>query len=278
MKRICHNGLALASLALVALATCATLAHAGDGRTCPGFTPTPIGAVVTTRDFNDCPTSVVTVTNSYPASITVRDDTLDCFGYANRHTWSFTADGTTDVQFENCSLYRFCADVTLSGSGGGEGGLRLSPWWSPHDDGQFMINASSGEIACFGGRLPFATFTGRFGLHYVKGTTIHMEIIYNPHGLSGPSDPATITYNIVYGGTPYSTGPLSFDMGNPTEDPPHGLWGELVPAYAGGYVQCYLGNGVPVEFQGKWENICFDNFPATPTVKSTWGKLKTLYR
>jgi hypothetical protein len=277
MKRICYNGLAVAALAVVALTMCATVVRAGDGRTCPGFTPTPIGALVTTRDYNDCPTSTVTVTNSYPAAVTVRDDTLDCFGFANRHTWSFTTDGATDAQFENCSMYRFCADVTLSGTGGGEGGLRLSPWWTAHNDGQFMINANSGEIACFGGRLPFYSFTGAYGIHYVKGTTVHMEIIYRPGGLM-LGDPGLIQYNLVLGGTPYTSGVLSFDKGNPTEDPPHGLWGALMPHYAGGYMMGYLGQGSNVNFEGKWENICFDNFPATPTRNSTWGRLKSLYR
>jgi hypothetical protein len=277
MKRICHYGLAVTALTLVALTIGADFSRAGDGRTCPGSTPSPIGVLVTTRDYNDCPTSTVTVTNSYPAAVTVFDDTLDCFGFANRHTWSFTTDGTTDAKFENCSMYRFCADVTLSGTGGGEGGLRLSPWWTPHNDGQFMVNANSGEIACFGGRLPFYSFTGAFGLHYVKGTTIHMEIIYNPGNLS-PADKGRVIYNIVYGGTPYTSGPLYFDMGNTAEDPPHGLWGELFPAYAGGYMMGYLGQGSNVNFQGKWENICFDNYPLTPTQKSTWGHIKTLYR
>jgi len=277
MKRVCYNGLAVASFALVALTMCATLVQAGDGRTCPGGTPTPIGAVVTLRDYNDCPSSTITTTNLYPASITVLDQNIDCFGFANRHTWSFSTDGVTDAQFENCSMYRWCADVTLSGTGGGEGGLRLSPWWSPHNDGQYMLNANTGEIACFGGRIPFFSFTGRFGVHYVKGNTVHMEVIYRPGNLS-ISDPGTIQYNLVLGGTPYTSGPLGFDQGNTSEDPPHGLWGELFPAYAGGYMMGYLGQGTSVDFQGKWENICFDNFPATPTQKSTWGHIKTLYR
>jgi hypothetical protein len=275
MKRVCYNGLAVASFALVALTTCATFVHA-DPTTCPGSTPTPIGAVVTERDYDDCPSSTITTTNLYPASITVLDQNIDCFGFANRHTWSFTTDGATDAQFENCSMYRWCADVTLSGTGSGEGGLRLSPWWSPHNDGQYMIN-TGGEIACFGGRIPFFSFTGAFGVHYVKGTTVHMEVIYRPGSLT-ISDPGTIQYNLVIGGTPYTSGPLSFDQANTGEAALHGLWGELFPAFAGGYMMGYLGQGTSVDFQGKWENICFDNYPVTPTQKSTWGHIKTLYR
>jgi hypothetical protein len=277
MKRINYNRLAAATVAAVALTMCATLAHAGDGRTCPGSTPFPNSAVVKTRLFNDCPTSAITVVNSYPVAISILDDSLDCFGFANRHAWSFSTDGTTDVAFENCSQYRWCADVTLSGTGGGEGGLRMSPWFSPDVDGVFMINASSGEIACFGGRVPFYSFTASQGLHYLKGTTVHMEIIYRPNALTAVF-PASLQYNIVIGSSSYTSGPLAFNEGNPSEDPPHGLWGSLYPAFAGGYMQAYVGNGTPVNFVETWANICFDSDPITPVRGSTWGQLKTLYR
>jgi len=277
MKRIRYNGLAVMTLALCAVALCATLAQA-DGRTCPGNTPIPNAAKISLFDYNDCLTSTVTPINAYPADISIDDANDDCFGYANRHTWSFSTDGgATDAQFENCSLYRFCADVTLSGTGDGEGGLRLSSWWSPHDNGQFMANAKTGEVTAFDGRLPFFSFTNAFGLHYVKGTTIHMEIIYNPNGLSA-SDPAYIVYNVTYGGHSYTSGPRYFDSGNLSEAAVHGSFGELFPAYAGGYVQPYVGQGTPVEFKGDWANICFDYVSATPAHSSTWGKLKTLYR
>jgi hypothetical protein len=270
MKRISYIGLAVIVLALGASAAQAQL-------TCPGSTPAANSAVISTRVFNDCPTSVLTVNNSYPAEISILDDTLDCFGGANLHTWSFSTDGLTKAQFENCSLYRFCADVTLSGTGGGEGGLRFSPWWSPDADGKFMINANTGEIACFGGRMPFYTFTVAYGLHYVKGTTVHMEIIYNPGNVSA-TNPAWIIYNLVIGGTHYSSGPRFFDSGNLAEGVLHGLYGELWQAYAGGYVQPTLGQGTPVNFTGDWKNICFDSDPVTPTKTTTWGTLKTLYR
>ena len=40
-----------------------------------------------------------------------------------------------------------------------------------------MISIGGGEIACFGGRLPFYSFTAAYGLHYVPGTAIWMQII-----------------------------------------------------------------------------------------------------
>lgn len=280
MKRIHYSGMAAATLLVLAFTLNATPARARtlDTLSCPGNTPIPNSVKVTTRDYNDCPTSTITVTNAYPALVSVKDDTLDCFGFANRHTWSFSTDGgATDAKFENCSLYRFCADVTLSGTGDGEGGLRLSVWYSPHNSGQFMLNARTGEIAAFDGRLPFYSFTTNYGLHYVKGTTVHMEIIYNPEHLDA-SEPATIIYNLTMGSSSYTSGKIHFNQANPAEGAQHGTWGELWPAYVGGYMMGYLGQGANVNFQGKWENICFDYVAQTPTQRTTWGQLKTLYR
>ena len=229
MKRI-----ALSSLACLTLLT----ALAAQGMA----TPNPTSAVVKTRIFNDCPFSTVTVTNQYPSLISIEDTGLACSGFANLHDWSFSEDGSTEAQFPNNSDFRFSADVTLSGTGIGEGGLRLAPWWSPDADGKFMINATTGEIACFGGRLPFYSFTNAYGLHYVKGDQIHMQITYKPHGLFA-SGPATIEYEITYGGKNYASGELNYDEGNTAENPPHGLWGLLDFGYAGGYFQPNMQSG-----------------------------------
>ncbi|HTO92597.1 MAG TPA: hypothetical protein VMJ70_15810, partial [Candidatus Sulfotelmatobacter sp.] len=240
MQRIRYS---IVLLALAGVLAAASSAYA-DGRVCPGSTPNPNAANVTTRVFNDCPISTLNVTNSYPASIVISDQDLVCFGYANLHTWSFSTDGgATEAQFENCSAYTFCADVAADGNDpNGEIGLRVAPWWSPDADGKFMLNFGTGEIACFGGRLPFYSFTAAYGVHYVRGATVHMAITYI-HNLLNQASPATIQYDLVIGGTPYSSGPLNYDQGNPNEDPPHGQWGELVPTYVGGYFQPQLGQG-----------------------------------
>jgi hypothetical protein len=286
MRRISYS--TLATVVLGAGLLCAAVAFA-DPRTCPGFTPTPppspMGAALFLREFNDCPSSTLSSLNNYPALIQVDDLNVDCIGGANLHSWNFSTDGLTTVTFENCSVYRYCADVTLNstGAGGGEGGLKVSPWWNaPHYavDGRFMINAGSGEIACFGGRLPFYSFTTAYGLHYVKGQTAHMEIVYDPNQLGDPagSPPATITYRIQLPGGPlYSSPPLNFDQGNLSEGPLHGLWGELNAAGVGGYMQ-HGSDGTSKDFHATWRNICFYNDRPVPVNKSTWGSLKTLYR
>ena len=262
MKRIGYTG-----MATVAAMLCAALAFA---------TPAPNSANLETRIFNDCGTSVLVPTNAYPALVSFTD-TMNpaCVGFANLHIWSFSENGGADASlFVNSSHYSFSADVTISGNGEGEGGLRLAPWWF-RGDGRFMINASTGEIACFGGRLPFYTFTGGQGLTYVKGTTVKMEIIYLANGLNIGS-PATIEYKYTDGSGSYSSGALAFDQGNPGEDPPHGLWGALHDATAGGYFQPRANTGT--DLTASWANITFTNLDVVSTQKSSWGRIKSLYR
>jgi len=266
MKRIGYS--ALTALALATLAVSANLASA---------TPIANGAVITTRIYNDCPSSTISTINSFPGTVAINDDSLDCFGFANRHAWSLSSDGgATPIAFDNRDMFTYCATVVISGTTQGEAGLRLSPWWSPDNDGSFNVRTGDGEIACFGGRLPFYSFTGTYGLRYLKGTPIYLQIDYNPHNVSF-LDPATIVYTVRYNSVTYSSGPLAFDHGNPSEDPPHGVWGILTPARAGGHMQALLTPAVKSNLRVDWLNICYDAGP-TPANSTTWGKIKANYR
>jgi len=241
-------------------------------------TPAINSAVVITRVFNDCPGSTLSFVNNYPALISIDDQNVGCIGYANLHVWRFSTDGTTPAAFANGDAFKFSADLLLSGTGECEAGLQLSPWWSLLVDGRFNVRTTDGEIACFGGRLPFYSFTGApHLLHYVKGSPIHLEIIYLPNGLSVGS-PATIEYKLVYGGNPYTSGPLAFDEGNPAEDPPHGVWGMLSPAQAGGFVQFFVAQSGPQgAVHAEWANIGFE--PLTIAVEpATWSTVKGMFR
>ena len=100
----------------------------------------------------------------------------------------------------------------------------------------------NGEISCFGGRFPCFNFTVAYGLVYENDEAIYVEMVYTPHSLT-EADPATITYNLVHQGDSYSSGPLKYDAANVAEDPPHGSWGELFPARAGGFFQAPDGSG-----------------------------------
>jgi hypothetical protein len=277
MKRISYSSLAFAAVVALGLIA-SSLAIAADGLTCPGNTPNPNGALITTRVFNDCPASTVTTIDNYPALISINDTDEGCVGWTNLHIWSFSEDGLTPAVFENCSHYKFSCVFSGSGSGGvAEGGLRLSPWWSPNVDGRFMVRiGGNGEIACFGGRLPFYSFTGAYGVTYTPGTAIWMEIVYAPHALT-VADPATINYMIYYQGNTYYSPDLPFDQGNPTEG--HGEYGALYPARVGGYFQEPNGSGGALfNWTANWANIYFEGPSATAASHPTWGQLKTLYR
>jgi len=261
MKRIGYT-----SLATVVLMLGAALAFA---------TPMPNSAIIDLRLWNDCPTSVIGTTNLYPALVSITD-TMNpaCVGFANRHAWSLSENGANYALFVNSSHFRFSADVTISGPGEGEGGLRWSPWWTQLIDGVFMINASTGEIACFAGRLPFYSFTGGHGITYVKGTTVRMEITYLANGLNMGS-PATVEFKYTDGSGTYSSGALPYDQGNLAEAV-HGLWGNTHDSMAGGYFMPRANTGVGLT--ASWANIVFDNLDVVPTKNSTWGRVKTLYR
>ncbi|HKQ59135.1 MAG TPA: hypothetical protein VJY35_14840 [Candidatus Eisenbacteria bacterium] len=269
MKR---NGYSLMTFAVIAMMAIAGSAFA---------TPNPNGANLNLRTFNDCPISTLTPVNAYPASISITD-AMDpaCVGFANLHGWSFSTDGgATAALFENNSAFIYCATVVIDGPGQGEGGLRFSPWWSQFADGRFMINAEAGhvpagEIACFGGRMPFYSFTGNHGISYVKGTPIFMQISYLANGLSAAS-PATIQYKVIYNAVTYDSPWLAYDEGNTAEDPPHGLWGCLNEATVGGYFQPRANSAASLS--ATWSNICFTD-TRTPVQTSTWGRMKTLYR
>jgi len=273
MKRIGYYS--LASAVMVTAIAVAALA--------PAFAATPVvnGALLNLRVFNDCPTSLLTTTNTYPGVISITDANVSSGNFANRHNWRASADGgVTEASFDNNAAFRISANVTLSGTGRGEGGMQICPWWTQEVDGQFYINADPvgfGEIACFGGRLPFYSFTTSFGLHYTKGTTVFMEMTYSPNGLSSVS-PATIDYVYRDGSGTYDSGPIAFDQGNPAEDPPHGLWGILNDARVGGYVMPKVMPTDGFSFTGTWEDIRYEPLGATPTQNTTWGKLKTLYK
>jgi hypothetical protein len=238
--------------------------------------PVVNSAVVHERLFNNCPTTTLTVIDNDLAQIIIDDANNDCFGFANRHSWSFSGDNVNSANFMNGEGFFFCATVLASGSGDGEVGLRLSPWWSQEIDGTFMLNTRSGEIAIFGGRLPFYSFTVQHGQTYTKGTLATLSIDYRANSLTA-ADPGTVVYTLTNANGTFQSPVLQFDQGNPTEEPPHGLWGILNDAHAGGYIQAYNGQGTPVNFRGEWTNICYDAHPV-PAASSTWGRIKADYR
>ena len=217
------------------------------------------GAVINERVFNDSPASTVTSINNYATLISIDDQNVET-GFANLHNWRASADGgATAANFTNHDSWSMFAEVTISGTGGGEGGLNLSPWWSQNVDGRFNMRTTDGEIAVFGGRLPFYSFSASNLVTYTKGTTVTMGMIYNRNSLNA-GDPATIEY-IYDDGTLYSSGPLAFDQGNPAEG--FGSWGQLDNAQIGGYMQVFAGSGSPTGLTTTWGNITYTPAPSS---------------
>jgi hypothetical protein len=242
--------------------------------------PNVDSALINERIFNDCPTSVLTTVNAYPGTISIDDQVLDCGGFANLHNWRFSDDGgATAAVFNNDSAFKFSANLTISGTSDGEAGLQVSPWWSQDVDGRLNVRTTDGEIAAFGGRLPFYSFTAEQGVTYTKGTTIRLTITYLPNGLSMES-PATIEYELLYNNTQYTSGELPFDEGNPGEDPPYGLWGMLNDGRVGGHLQAFLQGGNPnAGLTAVWNEIKYLNLKGPISVEDgSFGMVKSLYR
>ena len=254
------------AVALLALAAGSALA-----------TSVPSSAVVIPRVFNDTPFSNLVVTNSYPSLIQVDDQSVAPAGWANLHTWRFSQDGISAMDVMNQDGFTFSADVTISGANG-EAGLQITPWWS-QADGRFNIRTPDGEVAVFGGRLPFYSFTANHGKLYVAGTTVRLSVIYTPNSEMNVTQPATIEY-IYNDGVAVSSGPIAFDEGNPAENPPRGLWGILNPASVGGYMQFNnMGGQIGGTMSTSWANITFDDLgTVVATEPSTFGGVKALFR
>jgi hypothetical protein len=238
-------------------------------------TPAVDGAVFNLRVFNDCPTSILTTDNSYPSLLSISDSQLDCAGWANLHNWHLATGGSSAV-FMNGDSFTLGFDMRITGAGQGEAGVLVAPWWAQNVDGRFNVRTSDGEIACFGGRLPFFSFTGSFGVAYTKGDLIHLTVVYTPNELTEAA-PADIEYILDYNGSNYTSGRLLFDMGNPAEDPPFGLWGMLNEARVGGYMQAFLQNGNPnAALMTEWTNIVFDDY-SVAAEETSWSRVKSLY-
>jgi hypothetical protein len=234
--------------------------------------PNVDGANVHERIFNDIPGSTVTSTDNYPSLISIEDANVSGGGFANRHNFRL-ADGAADANFANSDAFSLFADVTITGTANAEGGLNVSPWWSQNVDGNFMLNTNSGEIACFGGRLPFYSFTANHAATYTRGETVTLGIIYDPRGNSEAA-PAAIRYFLTDGGTEFSSPWLLFDQGNPAEDPPHGLWGLLNDYRVGGYFQVPGNNADPANHaEIRWENIEYVPTPAAAAILALGGAL-----
>jgi len=275
MKRIGYISLAV-------LAIC-TVLGAGVAQASPAIN----GAILYPRWFNDCAVTTLTPTNLYPGLIRIDESFLVCTGGANMHPWDLSADGGgTSAVFNNKDAFSLGAVLRLehpTGNVGQEGGLRVCPWWDQKANGYFNVRLPDGEIACFGGVLPFFTFTGAFGLHYLAGTDIHIQVIYDPH-CNTANDPGTIEYIVDYQGQHFTSGPLAFNNCTSGEEI-HGCYGIMDDARVGGRIQQNFGVGggdpgaqnIGSFFDVLYAPLAGHDCPV-PTQNTTWGRAKATYR
>ena len=221
---------------------------------CPKSDPST--AVVKERVFNDCPISTLTTVNNYPSLISFTDEHLACSGFANLDVWTLGDAVGHEQAFDNGDNFHIEMDYKMTGKG--EGGIRLSPWFSHDADGLFNVRSTDGEIACFGGRLPFYSFSAQQGLLYHEGDPIHLGLTFKRNGLSAAARRNAVA--IVLSGTSYTSGPLNLDLGNASEDPPHGLWGILNDARIGGHMKAFMTPGdFSATTHGEFTNIQFSS-------------------
>ncbi len=284
MKRIGYSSLAFLATAALAMG----LASAASA-----VTPIPNGAYFNLNTWGTCPGSPVTVTNNYPSSVAIEHTFLVCNGWAELHAWRFSADGGVNpAYFPNDADFSFSSTVTLTGvnANGGETGINIAPWWDgptrpwggayPFDGGRVNCRVPDGEIACFGGRMPFYNFTAAEGIHFALNTPISITMTYHPNGLSSAS-PGSVKYDLVWLGVPYTSGFLNMDEGNVAEGAVWGNWGILKDATAGGFFQARMDPASiadPAHLKAEFSNIQFSTSQVVPAKATTWGQLKSLYR
>ncbi len=143
------------------------------------------------RVFNDFPTTTLTTVNNYPVELSFDEQfELGAVGnFANKHVgWISNDGGATRFQNNYAQSWVMEFDVSITAPDGSprkEAGIEVRnprPRLGYTDEGQLLI-ASDGEVAIFGGVMPF---TG-LGFVYTLGTTAHVRFEYFAPGSADPT-------------------------------------------------------------------------------------------
>jgi hypothetical protein len=200
-----------------------------------------------TRYFNDFPNSTLVVTNNGLPSVEFQESNFGTGGFANRHIGMLSNNGTTPYHFSPAGNVDFSVTVLMHAAGAVEAGMFIGkipnfPTGAGADTGQFPLLPNNGEIAAFGGFLPFFSnnVPPNTGLpRAARDTSFTLRFMYD-------SAANTVTYGVNGQFTPA----LALDPNNP------------FPANCavGVYVQNV--NGQPT--QGLSSDVLFTNFTITP--------------
>lgn len=194
------------------------------------------GFAVTARNFNDIDISSVSVNgvfynapnpNPPPATLSNQlgaiaglgagvhfHETVPQFvpsngGFANRHNAMFSTDGgATAYQFQRNEGFYIQTSVQVTGNNAPAKEAGLNFWMNRSvvdpgpvavtytDEGFFNIRNSDGEVAIFGGGLPFHSF----GNVYVNGSTVTIGLAYYAPGSIAANGAVEYFYNGVGSG------------------------------------------------------------------------------
>lgn len=163
-------------------------------------------AIIQERFFDDFPTSTLSSTNNFPTLVNFTESNYGSGGFANRHNAVYSADsGVTPYTLTQSDGFDIQFDANLDAgslSPRKEGGIRFDSGVT--GDGLFILT-SDGEVAAFGGALPFYSFGTSA---YTAGTTATMRIIYRPDNDTDPLDGDASTIEYFFNGV--SSGQLDF--------------------------------------------------------------------
>lgn len=132
--------------------------------------------VIQARRFNDYSASTLSIVNNYPAVVSIHEGPFGAGGFANQHVARFSTNGSTARAFMNSEAFDISVNINLrvgSTSPRKETGFRMDSFIGGEG---FFIMTSDGEVAAFGGPLPFYSF----GNVYTPGTTATLRMIYRP--------------------------------------------------------------------------------------------------
>lgn len=161
--------------------------------------------VVQERVFNDFPSSNLTSVDNFPTEVSFTEFDYGAGGFANRHDAKYSADNATAYSLDQSTAFDIKFDINLdvgSFSPRKEAGIRFDSGIT--GDGLFLLT-SDGEVAAFGGALPFHSFGTSA---YTPGTTTSMQIIYRPDDDTDAFDGDASTIEYLLGGV--SSGQLDF--------------------------------------------------------------------
>jgi hypothetical protein len=152
--------------------------------------------------------SNLTVTNNGLTGIRYEDRNFTGSGFANRHQAALAVSGVP-FQFQPEQSFKFECDINITGPGRTEAGIwhGTAPFFpnsASADVGQFVVLPdNAGEIAAFGGRLPFFSNNQPENAGMPRGarnTLLHLTLIYN-----ADVSPRTYQYGVNGVFTPLKT-------------------------------------------------------------------------